>query len=112
MITNYWIKDAAKSEVISKKQIPNNGNFRLLTNYYNLIDFKGLSFQFESKSDLQAEKLFIKNDFQYFVIEYDNLKELIILPNEKLFDYTENVASKIKTCSTEIDVLNLIIEEM
>lgn len=112
MNTSYWIKDTAGKEIISKTQIPNKNNFKLLACYFNLIDKKGLSFQLSKSTDIEIEKLFIKNGFKYFVFEYDNLKELMILPNQNLIEYTEKILSKIDNYKTENDVLNLIIQEM
>lgn len=111
-MTNYWIKDTTRTEVITKTQIPNRNNFKLLACYFNLMDKKGLAFQLSKNSEIEKEKLFVKNGFEYFVFEHDNLKELMVLPNENLIEYTNRVVSKIENCKVENDVLNLIIEEM
>ena len=68
MELNYWIKDETRQEIITKTLIPNEGNFELFANYFNLMDAKGLSFQFKENSELQAEKLFIKKNYQILAI--------------------------------------------
>src|SRR5690554_8160980 len=103
-MTNYWIKDQTRQEIITKTLIPNTGNFELFASYFNLMDAKGLSFQFRENSELQSEKLFIKNGFEYFVFEHDNWKELVVLPNENLIEYTNRVISKIENCNNENEV--------
>ena len=112
MESNYWIKDETRQEIITKTLIPNEGNFELFANYFNLMDAKGLSFQFKENSELQAEKLFIKNGFEYFVLQHENFNELLILPNENLEFLTEKIVSKISFCNQELDVLNVVINEM
>lgn len=47
MESNYWIKDQTRQEIITKTLIPNKGNFELFASYFNLMDAKGLSFQFK-----------------------------------------------------------------
>lgn len=112
MNNNYWIKDQTRNEVITKTQIPNKSNFGLFACYFNLMDKKGLALQFDKNPEIEKEKLFVKNGFEYFVLEHSNLKELMILPNENLTEYTNKVVSKIENCNTETDVLNLLIAEM
>lgn len=109
---NYWIKDPTRSEVITKTQIPNKSNFGLFACYFNLMDKKGLALQLDKNSEIEKEKLFVKNGFEYFVLEHDNLKELMILPNENLTGYTNKIVSKIGNCNNETEVLNLLIAEM
>ena len=112
MIDNYWIKDATRQEIITKTAIPNKGNFKLLANYFNLIDWKGLSFQFDENIEIQSEKLFTKNDFRYLVLQNNRLKELHILPCKNLFDYTYKIVSQVDSCQKEEDVLSLLIATM
>lgn len=112
MIENYWTKDETRNEVITKTKIPNKGNFNLFTTYFNLMDKKGLSFYLSENSEFEMDKLFVKNGFEYFVLEHDNLKELMILPNENLTGYTNKIVSKIGNCNDETEVLNLLIAEM
>ena len=112
MELNYWIKDETRQEIITKTLIPNEGNFELFANYFNLMDAKGLSFQFKENSELQAEKLFIKNGFEYFVLQHENYNELLILPNENIEILTEKIVSKINDCNRESDVVNLVLDEM
>lgn len=108
----YWLKDSSRKEVITKTQIPNKGNFKLFACFFNLIDKIGLSLQLSKHAEIEKEKLFNKNGFEYFTLEYGGLKELMILPNPKLIEYTERVVSKIESCSDENDVLKFIIAEM
>ena len=112
MITNFWIKDQTRQEIITKTQIPNKENFNLFANYYNLMDKKGLGFQLSKDSDLPNEKLFRKNDFEYIVFDLSGQKEFFILPNDSIVEYTNRVVSKIDVCKTEKEVLNLLVEEM
>ena len=112
MQNNYWIKDDTRKEIITKTQIPNEGNFNLFACYFNLLDKKGLSFPINSKPDFQMDKVFRKNGFEYIVLTHNDLKEFLVLPNEKLNEYTDNIASKIGHCKNETDVLNLMITEM
>lgn len=112
MHVNYWIKDSTLSQIITKTQINNQNNFSLFGCYFNFMDERGLSIYLDEKTDIETDILFTKNNFQYFVLENDNVKELLILPNENLVGYTEKVISKIGNCTNEVDVLNLIIEEM
>jgi|SRR5690554_1400333 len=109
---NYWIKDETRQEIITKALIPNNGNFELFASYYNLMDAKGLSFQFKENSKLQAEKLVRKNGFEYFVLQQENFNELMILPNQNLVNYLDNIISNINLCNNENVVLNFIISKM
>lgn len=111
-MNNYWLNDTTRKEIITKTHIPNEENFNLFANYYNIMDKEGLGFQFNLDSEIQTEKLFRKNSFEYLVLEHNNLKELFILPNENIVEYTDRIVSKLKYCKDEIDVLNLIIEEM
>ncbi len=111
-MTNYWIKDQTRQEIITKTQIPNKENFNLFANYYNLMDKKGLGFQLSKGSDLPNEKLFKKNDFEYIVFDLSGQKELFILPNENIVEYTNRIASKVDVCKTEKEVLDLLLEEM
>lgn len=112
MQNNYWIKDQTRQEIITKTQILNKENFYLFANYYNLMDKKGLGFQLSKDSDLPNEKLFRKNDFEYIVFDFSGQRELFILPNENIVEYTNGVASKINTCKTEKEVVDLLVEEM
>jgi hypothetical protein len=112
MQNNYWIKDQTRQEIITKTQISNNGNFNIFANYYNLMDAKGLGLQLSSDLDIDVEKLFRKNGFQYIVLEHNNQKELFILPNDSIVEYTNRVVSKIDICKTEKEVLDLLVEEM
>jgi len=112
MQNNYWIKDQTRQEIITKTQITNNGNFNIFANYYNLMDAKGLGLQLSSDLDIDVEKLFRKNGFQYIVLEHNNQKELFILPNDSIVEYTNRVVSKIDICKTEKEVLDLLVEEM
>ena len=112
MELNYWIKDETRQEIITKTLIPNKGNFELFTSYFNLMDAKGLSFQFKENSELQAEKLFIKNGFEYFVLQHENFNELLILPNKNLESLTKKIVSKINNCNKESDVVDLVISQM
>jgi hypothetical protein len=109
---NYWIKDQTREEIITKTQIPNIGNYNIYAHYYNLIDCKGIGFLLSSSSDLEVEKLYRKNGFEYFVIEHNNLKELHILPNKRIEEYAHRIASKVDFCISNEEVLQLIIEEM
>lgn len=109
---NYWIKDQTRKEVITKTQIPNSGNFDFFTTYYNLMDKQGLSFPLNFENDLAVDKVYRKNHFEYFVLKHNNWKELYILPNENIVEYTNKIASKIDNCKTENEVFNLIIAEM
>ena len=111
-MTNYWTKDQTRKEIITKTQIPNKENFNLFANYYNLMDKKGLGFQLSKGSDLPNEKLFKKNDFEYIVFDLSGQKELFILPNENIVEYTNRIASKVDVCKTEKEVLDLLVEEM
>lgn len=111
-MTNYWIKDETRQEIITKTLIPNKGNFELFASYFNLMDAKGLSFQFKENSELQAEKLFIKNGFEYFILQHENFNELLILPNKNLEILTQKIVSKINFCNQESDVVHLVLSEM
>lgn len=111
-MTNFWIKDQTRQEIITKKQIPNNGNFNIYANYYNLMDAKGLGLQFSSDLDIDVEKLFRKNGFEYIVLDLSGQKELFILPNENIVEYTNRIASKVDVCKTEKEVLDLLVKEM
>jgi len=111
-MTNYWIKDQTRQEIITKTQIPNKGNFKIYANYYNLIDVKGLGLQLSFNSNIEVEKLYRKNGFEYIVLEHNNQKELFILPNENIEEYANQIASKIDACKTEKEVMDLLVEEM
>lgn len=109
---NYWIKDETRQEIITKTIIPNKGNFELFANYFNLMDAKGLSFRFKENSSLQAEKLFVKNGFEYFVLQHEGFNELLILPNKNLEILLEKIVSKINDCNRESDVISLVLIQM
>jgi hypothetical protein len=83
IMTNYWIKDQTRQEIITKTLIPNKGNFNVYANYYNLIDVKGIGFQLSS-SDLEVKKLYRKNGFEYLVLEHNDQKELSLSNGENL----------------------------
>lgn len=112
MQSNYWIKDEARNEVITKTQIPNKGNFEFFATYFNLMDKKGLALTLSDNSIIEKDKLFTKNGFQYIILSLNGMKELLVVPNENIEILTEKVVSKIDNCKTENDILNLIIEEM
>lgn len=111
-MTNFWIKDETRKEIITKTQIPNKGNFEIFANYYNLMDAKGLGLQLSLDADIEVEKLFRKNGFEYIVLDLSRQKELFILPNENIVEYTNRIASKVDVCKTEKEVLDLLVEEM
>lgn len=111
-MTSYWIKDQTRKEIITKTQIPNKGNFGIYANYYNLIDAKGIGFLLSSTSDLQVERLYQKNGFEYFVLEQKKQKELHILPHESIEKLANRIISKLDFCNTEKDVVSLLIGEM
>lgn len=111
-MTNYWKKDQTRQEIITKTLIPNKGNFELFANYFNLMDAKGLSFQFKENSQMQIEQLFVKNGFEYFVLQHENFNELLILPNENLELLTEKIVSKINNCNRGTDAIELILSQM
>jgi hypothetical protein len=108
---NYWIKDSTRQEIITKNLISNSGNLNIYANFYNLIDEKGLSIFLGLKNDFVFEILYSKNVFRYFVMDLD-IKELYILPNENIVEYTNRVVSKLNICNSEEEVLKLIIDEM
>lgn len=112
MQSNFWIKDQTRQEIITKTQIPNKNNFLIYANYYNLMDAKGLGLQLSSDFDIDIEKLFRKNGFEYIVLDLSGQKELFILPNENIVEYTNRIASKVDVCKTEKEVLDLLVEEM
>lgn len=112
MQNNYWIKDQTRKEVITKTLIPNAGNFKLLACYFNLMDKQGLALHLNKNVNVETEKLFSKNGFEYFVLDNDECKELMVLPNQNLKELTERVVSKIDDCKTEMDVLNLLLTVM
>lgn len=111
-MTNYWKKDQTRQEIITKTKIPNKGNFNVYANYYNVMDVKGIGLQLSGRSDLEVEKLYSKNGFEYLILENNNQIELFILPNEQIIEYTNRIASKIDVCKSEKDVLGLLVEEM
>ena len=112
MQDNYWIKDETRKEIVTKTKIPNKKNFSLFATYFNLMDKKGLSFSLDAKPEFRMDTVFRKNGFEYIVLTYNDLKEFLVLPNENLNEYTDNVVSKIEHCQNETDVLNLMIAEM
>lgn len=112
MNTNYWTKDQTRQEIITKTQIPNKENFNLFANYYNLMDKKGLGLKLSKDVDLPSEKLFRKNDFEYIVFDLNGQRELFILPNDSIVEFTNRIVSKIDVCKTEKEVLDLLVEEM
>lgn len=108
----YWIKDKTRQQIITKTQIPNKGNFKIYANYYNMMDTKGIGFHFSFCKNIEVEKLFEKNGFQYIVLEHNKQKELFILPNERIEEYSKKNVSKIDYCTNEEEIFQLIIEEM
>jgi hypothetical protein len=109
---NYWIKDQTRQEIITKTLIPNKENFELFANYFNLMDVKGLSFQFKENPEFQTEKLFRKNGFEYIVLQHKSCNELLVLPNENLEILTDKIVSKINDCKQEFEAINLILSQM
>lgn len=112
MYNIYFIKDLTRQEIITKTLIPNKGNYNIYANYYNLLDVKGLGFQINSTTDFEVEKLYRKNGFEYFILEHQNQKELYILPNENIVDYTDRVIPKLGKCRNDIDAIKILINEM
>lgn len=76
------------------------------------MDERGLSVHLNEKTEIEVDKLFIKNSFHYFVLEHDSVKELLILPNENLVGYTAKLISKIDLCKSDEEVLQLLVSEM
>lgn len=111
-MTNYWIKNDAYKEVLTKTQIPNRGNFKLMAYHFNTMNQKGIGFYFDKEIKFLKDKVFRKNGYEYLVLEYDDFKELLILPNDNLPELAERVILKIDECNTENQVLDLIIAEM
>ncbi len=109
---NYWVKREAYKEVLTKTLIPNNGNFSLMAYHFNAMYKKGIGFYFDKNIKCKNDFVFRKNGYEYVVFEHDNFKEFIVLPNDKLPELAERVVSKIDDCSTELEVINLIIEQM
>lgn len=112
MNTNYWVKKEAYKEVLTKTLIPNKGNFSLMAYHFNAMDKKGIGFYFNKKIEFQKDNVFRKNGNEYVVLEHDNFKEFLILPNDNLPELAERVISKINNCTTEKEVLDLLIAEM
>lgn len=112
MNTNYWVKKEAYKEVLTKTQIPNKGNFSLMAYHFNAMDKKGIGFYFDKSIEFKNDKMYIKNGFKYLVIERDDFKEFLILPNDNLPELAERVVSKIDDCNAENEVLDLLIAEM
>ncbi|KXK40044.1 MAG: hypothetical protein J5I52_07045 [Saprospiraceae bacterium] len=112
MKPNYWTKDETRQEIITKTKIPSKANFNLFATYFNLMDKKGLSFQLNINSEIENDKLFIKNGFYYLILQLGDIKEFLILPNDNLPELVGRVVSKIDDCSAEIEVLDLLIAEM
>ncbi|MCO5230355.1 MAG: hypothetical protein M9958_04270 [Chitinophagales bacterium] len=111
-INKYWTKDLTRSEIITKTQISNKGNFDFFATYFNLMDKKGLALTLNENSTIETNSLFKKNGFEYIVLQHENYNEFLILPNENLEVLTEKIVFNIDNCNAETDVLNLIIEEM
>ena len=111
-MTNYWIKDESRKEIITKTLIPNNGNFELFASYFNLMDSKGLSFHVIENIEIESEKLFSKNGFQYIILKHSDFKEFIVLPNENLEILAEKIISKINNCNKNSNVIDLVLSEM
>ena len=78
MENNYWIKEQVHQEIITKTLIPNKFNFEFFATYYNLMDKQGLSFLLNFENDFAIDKVFRKNHFEYFFIQYNDWKELYI----------------------------------
>lgn len=111
-MTNYWIKDITRQEIITKTMIPNSNNINFFASYFNLIDCKGLSFHFNGCLNLITNKLFVKNGFEYFINEHENFSEFLILPNEKLEKLTHEVVLKMNFCKDENEFIDLVLREM
>lgn len=111
-MTNFWKKDQTRQEIITKTKIPNKGNFNVYANYYNVMDVKGIGLQISGSSDLEVEKLYQKNGFQYIVLEHNNQMELFILPNGRIVEYAHRITAKLDVCKTELEVLDLLVKEM
>lgn len=107
---NYWIKDESRQEIITKTKI--HKNFNLYASFYNLMDARALSFNINESNEIAVDKLYSKNGFEFIVLEIDKKKELLILPNENLFEYTNKVVSKLEKCNDESEVLKLLFSEM
>lgn len=111
-MTNYWIKDPTRSEVITKTQISNKGNFEFFATYFNLMDKKGLALTLSENPIIEKNRLFIKNGFEYIVLQYENCNEFLVLPNENLEVLTEKIVSRINDCNDESEIINLVISQM
>ncbi|MCZ2100510.1 MAG: hypothetical protein LC107_03110 [Chitinophagales bacterium] len=112
MNTNYWVKKEVYKEVLTKTQIPNKGNFSLMAYHFNTMDKKGVGFYFDKSIEFKNDFVFRKNGYEYVVLDHKIFKEFLILPNNNLPEYVDNVASKIDNCKTETEVLSLLIAEM
>lgn len=112
MNTNYWIKKEAYKEVLTKTQMPNKGNFRLMAYHFNAMDKKGIGFYFDKSIKFKNDKMYIKNGYQYLVLEYDDFKEFLILPHNTIPELADRIISQIDTCKTEKEVIDLLIAKM
>lgn len=111
-MTNYWIKDESRKQIITKTQISNNGDFELYASYFNLMDAKGLSCHLNKNIDLVTDKLLSKNGFEYLIIQHDTFKEFLVLPNQNLDVLIDKIVSKINSCNKVDNIIDLILNEM
>ena len=112
MKVDYWVNNESHKEIVTKIQIANKLGFRLLACHYNMLNQKGLAFQFDKTLEFETGKVFRKNGFEYVVLEQDDFKELWVLPNEYVIEFTDMIVSQIGNCQNEIEVLHLIVKEM
>lgn len=112
MINHYWIKDQTRKAIITKTPIPNCGKFNFFANYYNLMDAKGFGFQINDDTEIEVERLHVKNGFHYIVLEINHQKEFFILHNEGIEGYVHAVLSKAAICTSEDEIVRLLLDEM
>jgi hypothetical protein len=112
IIDNYWEKDNTRREIITKKRISSIANFNLFATYYNLMDKKGVSMLLRQDSNIEEGKLFVKNGFHFLILIDGDIKEFLILPNDKIYDFTSRIAMLINNCHSENEVIDLLIDEM
>ena len=112
MHVDYWLKNEPHKEIVTKTPIANKLGFNLLACYYNILDRKSFAFQFDKNLEFETDKVFRKNGFEYVVFEHNDFKELWVLPNENLIEFTDRIVAQIDNCNNEMEVLDLIVTEM
>ena len=100
----------SEKQIITKTKIANINGLNFFSTLNNILKVKGISISTKGHLELEDNKLYQKNGFQYLIL--NDINEFIILPNSKLDDLILNLKYEISKCCNENELINLIVNKM